>query len=100
MSRRIAFLAAQFSAHWDKAYHELPAVKQMEADEVVLALLKSQPTPGMRVKPMQPEKVHHEARINSGDRVVFRVEEGVCSFVDIVPHDLIDKYGRKPTVRG
>jgi hypothetical protein len=100
MSRRIAFLAAEFSAHWDKSYERLPADKQEETDEVVMALLKSQPTPAMRVKPIQPDKHYHEARINSGDRVVYRVEAGVCRFADIVPHDLIDKYGRKPKVRG
>lgn len=78
----------------------MPANKQSEADEVVLALLKSQPTHGMRVKPIQPDKHYHEARINSGDRVVYRVEGGVCRFVDIIPHELIDKYRRKPKVRG
>lgn len=100
MSRRIAFLAAEFSAQWDKSYDDLPANKQEETDEVVMALLKSQPTHGMRVKPIQPDKHYHEARISSGDRVVYRVQEGVCRFVDIVPHDLIDKYGRKSKVRG
>lgn len=100
MPRRIAFLAAEFSAQWDTSYDALPADKQEETDDVVIALLKSQPTQGMRVKPIQPDKHYHEARINSGDRVVYRVDGGVCRFVDIVPHDLIDKYGRKPKVRG
>ena len=100
MSRRIKFLAAGFSNQWDKAYEELPANKQEETDEVVLALLKNQPTVGMRVKPIQPDKHYLEARINSGDRVVYRVEDGVCRFMDIVPHDLINKYGRKPKQRG
>jgi hypothetical protein len=100
MSRRIAFLAAEFSAQFDKAYEGLPADKQRETDEVVMALLKSQPTQGMRVKPIQPDKHYNEARINSGDRVVYRVEAGVCRFADIVPHDLINKYGRKPKARG
>lgn len=100
MSRRIAFLAAEFSNQWDKSYEDLPANKQEDTDAVVLALLKSQPTPGMRVKPIQPDKHYSEARINGGDRVVYRVEEGVCRFVDIVPHDLINKYGRRPKLRG
>lgn len=100
MSRRIKFLSAEFSNQWDKAYEDLPSNKQEETDEVVLALLKNDPTPGMRVKPIQPDKHYFEARINSGDRVVYRVEDGVCDFVDIIPHDLIDKYGRKPKQRG
>jgi hypothetical protein len=100
LSRRIKFLAAEFSAQWDKSYDALPANKQEETDEVVMALLKSSPTPGMRVKPINPDKYYNEARINSGDRVVYRVEGGGCRFVDIIPHDLIDDYGRKPKVRG
>lgn len=100
MPRRVSFLDADFSSQWDKAYADLPAGKQTQVDQVVLALLKQDPTPGMRVKPVLPEKYHHEARINSGDRAIYRVGDGICFFVDIVPHDLIDKYGRKPKLRG
>ena len=37
-----------------------------------------------------------EARIISGDRIVFRVEHGTIYFVDVVKHDDIARYGRRP----
>jgi hypothetical protein len=49
----------------------------------------------MRIKPIEPEKYYNEARINDGDRLVFRVESGCVWFVDVVEHDDIDRYGKK-----
>ena len=35
------------------------------------------------------------ARINDGDRTIFREDAGAGLFVDVVSHDDIGKYGRK-----
>jgi hypothetical protein len=51
------------------------------------------------VKPIQPDKYYFEARISSGDRIVFRVEGGAIFFLDVVKHDDIDRYGRRPRSR-
>jgi hypothetical protein len=61
-----------------------------------MALIKGTDTPGLNVKPILPDKHYLEARISSGDRVVFRVEEGTVYFVDVVKHDDIARYGRRP----
>ena len=61
----------------------------------MLALMKQETTPGMRVKPIQPDKFYNEARINSGDRLVFRIEKKTVWFVDVVSHDDIGRYGRE-----
>jgi hypothetical protein len=47
------------------------------------------------VKPILPDKHYLEARISSGDRIVFRVEQGTIYFVDVVKHDDIARYGRR-----
>lgn len=60
-----------------------------------MALLKGETTPGMRIKPIEPEKYFNEARVNDGDRVVFRVADDTVHFVDIVTHDDIGAYGRR-----
>jgi hypothetical protein len=70
--------------------------EQQGADRVAIALMKREPTPGMRVKPIEPDKYYREARINDGDRTIFREDAGTVLFVDVVPHDDIGKYGRKP----
>jgi hypothetical protein len=95
VARRQKFLAAEFSKRFEKSYAGLTVAQQNGVDRAVIALLKRKPTPGMRVKPIQPEKYYAEARINDGDRLIHRIDGGTLWVVDIVPHDDIDRYGRK-----
>jgi mRNA-degrading endonuclease RelE of RelBE toxin-antitoxin system len=95
VARRQKFLAAEFSKRFEKSYAGLTVAQQNGVDKAVIALLKRKPTPGMRVKPIQPEKYYAEARINDGDRLIHRIDGGTLWVVDIVPHDDIDRYGRK-----
>jgi len=96
MARKHKFLAANFSVQWQETYVALQAQQRNGTDKVVMALIKGEPTPGMRVKPIVPDKYYNEARCTDGDRVIHRIEAGAVLFVDIVPHDRIDKYGRRP----
>jgi hypothetical protein len=66
---------------------------------VILTLIKGIDSAGLHVKPIQPDKHYLEARINSGDRIVFRVEGGTLFFIDVVKHDDIGRYGRRPRER-
>jgi hypothetical protein len=95
VARRQKFLAAEFSRRFEKSYAGLTAARQKGVDKVVIALLKREPTPGMRLKPIQPDKYFDEARINDGDRLVHRIDSDILWVVDVVPHDDIDRYGRK-----
>jgi len=61
-----------------------------------MALIKGTQGPGLHVKPILPDKHYLEGRISSGDRVVFRVEGATIYFMDVVKHDDIDRYGRRP----
>jgi hypothetical protein len=63
---------------------------------VILTLIKGIDSAGLNVKPIQPDKHYLEARISSGDRIVFRVEHGTIFFIDVVKHDDIGRYGRRP----
>lgn len=96
MARKQPFLAAEFSAQWEESYAKLQIQQRNGTDKVVMALIKRTPTPGMRVKPIEPEKFYHEARCTDADRVIHRIENGTVLIVDIVPHDDIDRYGRRP----
>lgn len=92
-------LQAVWSEGWKRSYRTLRADRQRSCDRAALALIKRESSPGLRVKPIQPEKYYFEARISSGDRIVFRVEEGTIFFLDVVKHDDIDRYGRRPRVK-
>jgi hypothetical protein len=61
-----------------------------------MALIKGTNTPGLNVKPILPHKYYSESWISSGDRIVFRVEGSTIYFMDVVKHDHIGRYGRRP----
>jgi hypothetical protein len=61
-----------------------------------MALIKGTDTPGLQVKPIHPDKHFLEAPISGGDRIVFRVERSTIFFLDVVQHDDIGRYGRRP----
>jgi len=61
-----------------------------------MALIKGTDTPGLNVKPILPDKYYLEARISSGDRIVFRMQDDTMYFLDMVKHDDIGRYGRRP----
>ena len=91
MARKQGFLAADFSKQFDETYAALQHQQQSGADKVILALLKGQPTPGMRIKPIEPDKYYHEARINDGDRLVHRIEGGTVYFCLLYTSDAADE---------
>lgn len=96
MARKQAFLVAVWADVWKESYAKLSAERQRACDEVAMALIKQTTSSGLRIKPIQPAKYYLEARINSGDRVIFRLAEGTIFFVDIVAHDDISRYGKRP----
>jgi Txe/YoeB family toxin of Txe-Axe toxin-antitoxin module len=95
VARKKGFLGAEFSNRFQESYAALSHDRQKAVDKVVLALMKQDVTPGMRVKPIQPEKYYREARINHGDRLVYRIDEGKLWVIDVVSHDDIVRYGKK-----
>jgi hypothetical protein len=96
MARKQTFLAAVWSDLWKESYAKLSAERQTACDEAVIALIKQNVSSGLRIKPIQPAKYYLEARINSGDRIVFRLSKGTIFFVDVVAHDDISRYGKRP----
>ena len=96
MARKQTFLAAVWSDVWKEHYAKLSAERQAACDEAAMALIKQTSSSGLRTKPIQPAKYYLEARINSGDRIIFRLAEGTVFFVDVVTHDDISRYGKRP----
>jgi hypothetical protein len=98
MARKQPFLTAVWSDVWKESYARLGSERQAACDEAAMALIKQISSPGLRIKPIQPAKYYLEARINSGDRIIFRLTEGTIFFVDVVAHDDIARYGKRPKV--
>ena len=96
MAQRPAVASATWTEQWWQSYARLPSDRQASCDRVVMALIKGTDAAGLNVKPILPDKHYLEARISSGDRIVFRVDRGTIFFVDVVQHDDIGRYGRRP----
>ncbi len=99
MARKQTFLAAEWSDLWKENYAQLSTDRQAACDKAAILLIKQAASPGLYIKPIHPDKHYSEARINTGDRIVFRVEDNTIFFVDIVKHDDISRYGKKPAKR-
>ena len=95
MPGRQIFLTAEWSERWKASYVRLSPERQAACDRAAIALIKRESSPGLRIKPILPKKYYLEARLNQGDRIVFRIEAGTIYFVDVIAHDEIDRYGKR-----
>jgi hypothetical protein len=95
VATRPAARSALFGEQWWESYGRLSPDRQSSCDRAVMALIKGMQSAGLNVKPILPEKHYLEARISSGDRIVFRVDAGTIAFLDVVSHDEIGRYGRR-----
>jgi hypothetical protein len=96
LAPRPAVRSAVWTEQWWQSYARLPPDRQASCDRAAMALIKGADTPGLNVKPILPDKHYFEARISSGDRIVFRTEAGTIYFMDVVRQDDIGRYGRRP----
>ena len=96
MALRPAVRSAVWTEQWWESYGRMPADRQASCDRAAMALIKGSDAPGLNVKPILPDKHYLEGRISGGDRIVFRVEAGTIFFMDVVKHDDIGRYGRRP----
>jgi mRNA-degrading endonuclease RelE of RelBE toxin-antitoxin system len=96
VAKQQTFLRADWTERFKASYADLSADRKRQCDAAVMQVIKRQPTPGLRIKPIQPDKHYREARINDGDRLIFVEDGDKVTFVDVVPHDRIERYGRGP----
>lgn len=92
MTRERRELEVSYGKRFEQRLRELPEARRTPCLRVIEALARQEPTPGMRVKPILPGRFYSEARISSGDRLVFRTSQGVLHLIDIVTHDDIVRY--------
>ena len=95
--RKTRFLAVVFLPGFWESYGRVSLDCQKATDKTILALIKQEPTPGMRPKPILPDKYFYEVRINQSDRLIYRVDSDGLRLADIVSHDDIGRYGQRPT---
>ena len=92
MTRGKTGLQLAYGSRFEQRLRDLPEARRLSSLRVIEALARQQPTPGMRVKPILPARFYNEARISSGDRLIFRIADGVLYLIDLVTHDEIARY--------
>lgn len=93
-------LVAKYWDRFRRKYILLSPARRASCSRAIDLLAGREASPGLRVKPILPDKYFYEARISGGDRLIFHIAAGAIYFVDIVPHDDIDRYSRRPKERG
>jgi hypothetical protein len=96
VAQKQRFSPAVWSDRWIESYASLSLERQKACAGAALELIKQGSSSGLRVKPIHPDKYYWEARINSGDRIIFRIESGTIFFIDVVNHDDISRFGKRP----
>lgn len=85
-------LEVSYGSRFEQRLRRLPEARRSSCLRVIEALARQEPTPGMRVKPILPGRFYSEARISSGDRLIFRTSQGILHLIDVVTHDDIVRY--------
>jgi mRNA-degrading endonuclease YafQ of YafQ-DinJ toxin-antitoxin module len=71
--------------------------EQRDQVKVRTKLLFDNPAhPSLKAHSIKPDKYYHEAYVNTGDRIIYIPEGSHLVLVDVVPHDDIGRYGKRP----
>ena len=92
MTRKRGELEVSYGRRFEERLRRLPESRRTSCLRVIEALARQEPTPGMRVKPILPGRFYSEARISSGERLIFRTSLGILHLIDVVTHDDIVRY--------
>jgi mRNA-degrading endonuclease RelE of RelBE toxin-antitoxin system len=79
--------------------HALAALQEATRKQVVarIKLLFDNPAhPGLNAHPVKPDKYYWEAYVNGGDRIIYISEGSHLVLVDVVAHDDIGRYSKRP----
>lgn len=88
------FTELDFTPRFEISYKALRGQAQKQCDKAIGLLLSNPGSPGLRLKPILPQKIYWEARINQGDRLILRPEGSVVHVIDVVEHKKIGKWGK------
>jgi hypothetical protein len=95
----VGFSSYKRSARFDATYVGLENSLQKQVDKAIALLFANRWHPSLKVHPVKPDKYFWEAYANSGDRIIY-IPDGDClMLVDIIPHDKIGRYGKRPRER-
>lgn len=95
MTRTFAFAEVKPTRRFEKSFGKLTPAAQAQCRDALRQLLVTPLAPGLRMKPIRPNNVYYEARINQGDRLIVYPINDTAHVMDVVTHDDIAKWGNE-----
>jgi mRNA-degrading endonuclease YafQ of YafQ-DinJ toxin-antitoxin module len=94
-----AFTAAERTRRYDKAVAGLQPNQRKQLQTRLKLLIQDPAHPSLNAHTVKPDKYYWEAYLNEGDRIIYHPRGSTLVLVDIVTHDEIGRYGRRPRIR-
>lgn len=96
MTRTNAFTEVRLTARFEKSFRKLSGQVQEQCEQALQQLVQDPLSKGLRMKPIRPNDVYYEVRINAGDRLVIWTVSNCAYIMDVVTHDEIARWGSVP----
>ncbi|HEX8363147.1 MAG TPA: hypothetical protein VF613_23700 [Longimicrobium sp.] len=90
------FLTLEVTEQYRRARAGLQAGVRNQAIARERLLFENPAHPSLKAHQIKPDKHYWEAYVNRGDRIIYIPEGSHLVLVDIVAHDDISRYGKRP----
>jgi len=93
------FKTADQTARFVTAFTTLEANERKRALAKIELLIGNPAHPSLKTHPVKPDRYYWEAYLNKGDRIIYIPQGSHLVLVDIVAHDDIARYAKRPKAK-
>lgn len=90
------FLTLEVTEQYERALADLQEATRRQVAARTTLLFDNPAHPSLNAHRIKPDKYYWEAYVNRGDRIIYIPEGSHLVLVDVVPHDRIGRYGKRP----
>lgn len=91
-----SFASSERTRRFDKAVAGLQPAQRKQLQKQLAQLLHDPSHPSPEAHQIKPDKYYWEAYLNKGDRIIYIPQGSHLVLVDVVTHDDISRYGKRP----
>lgn len=90
------FLTLTITKRFEKTTAKLQKAQIEQLARRSRLLFENPAHPGLEAHAIKPDKHYWEAYLNDSDRIIYIPRGSQLILVDVVPHDHIGRYGKRP----
>lgn len=90
------FLTVRETDTYKAAFDSLQKAQKKQVLTRLALLIQDRAHPSLNAHQIEPDKHYWEAYVNRGDRLIYIPDGTVVILVDVVPHDDIKRYSKRP----